>query len=319
MYIALAIVACETVRVLALTNRHEVIPGKVYRSSQPSGAHIREQAQKLGIRTVLNLRGLSNEFDWYKQECEACRELGLSQEDITLSANSLPPTAEIRRIVEVFDRTEYPVLIHCKAGADRTGLVSALALLLMTDATFEEAKKQLLPRFGHFRFGRIAAMDEFYDQYERYLNSRAESHTREGFRHWLLNEYCPGPARSRMELVDPLPAYYSEIPFAFRVKATNTSNTAWELKPGTFAGVHAHYRISTLENERLVDTRSGFRFETVPPGASTLFTLPVPALPPGRYRLIVELHNATGAGIPFRTNSFVKFGDDSLAAEFNVE
>jgi len=269
---------------------------------------------------VLNLRGLSSEFPWYQGECDACRELGLSQEDVTLSANSLPPPAEIRRIVDVFDHTEYPVLIHCKAGADRTGLVSAMALLLMTDATLEEARKQLLPRYGHFRFGRTAAMDAFYDQYQDYLTGRSESHTREGFRHWLLNEYKPGPARSQLEWAKPMPdSFPADKAFAFEVKATNTSNTAWELKPGTFAGVHANFRVYPLNQDRIVDQRTGFRFETVPPGGSTIFTLPVPALPPGKYRVIVELQNATGAGIPFRTNSFVKFGDESLAAEFTVE
>jgi protein tyrosine phosphatase (PTP) superfamily phosphohydrolase (DUF442 family) len=313
-------VAWKAVDVMFLTNRHTVIPGKIYRSSQPSGANVRDEARQKGIKTILNLRGLSNEFDWYQQECDACRDLGISQEDITLSANSLPPPAEIRRIVEVFDRTEYPILIHCKAGADRTGLVSAMALLLMTDATLDEARKQLLPRFGHFRFGRTAAMDEFYDQYTLYLQSRSETHSREGFRHWLLNEYCPGPARSTLELVEKSPLKFpAGSAFAFQVKATNRSNTAWELKPGIYAGVHASYRVYNEKREPFVDTRTGFRFETVPPGGSTIFALPVIALPPGRYLLIVELHNATGAGISFRTNSFVKFGDESLSAEFTVE
>jgi protein tyrosine phosphatase (PTP) superfamily phosphohydrolase (DUF442 family) len=320
LYLAVGFVVYETIRVLAWTNRHEVIPGKVYRCSQPSGNHIREQVKALGIRTVLNLRGLSSEFPWYQGECEACRELGLSQEDITLSANSLPPPAELRRVIEVFDHTEYPILIHCKAGADRTGLVSGMALLLMTDATLDEARKQLLPRYGHFRFGRTAAMDVFYDQYEAYLADRGESHTREGFRHWVLNEYKPGPARSHLEWATPIrETYPANMAFAFEVRATNTSNTAWELKPGTFAGVHAHFRVTTLDHKRVVDERTGFRFETVPPGGSTTLTLAVPGLPAGRYRLIVELQNATGAGIPFRTNSFVKFGDESLAAEFTVE
>jgi len=320
IYLALVVVAAESVRVLALTNRHTVIPGKVYRSSQPNGAHVRDEARNKGIKTILNLRGLSNEFDWYKQECEACRDLGISQEDVTLSANSLPPTAEIRRIVEVFDHTEYPILIHCKAGADRTGLVSAMALLLMTDATLSEARKQLLPRFGHFRFGRLSAMDEFFDFYEGYLRSRGETHTREGFRHWLLNMYCPGPARSKLEWAAVQPFEFpANTPFALEVKATNASGTAWELRPGTFAGIHASYRVYNENRDTLVDTRSGFRFETVPPGGTTSFTLPVIALAPGRYRVIVELHNATGAGIPFRTNSFVKFGDESLSAELTVK
>ena len=37
LYLAVGFVVYETIRVLAWTNRHEVIPGKVYRCSQPSG------------------------------------------------------------------------------------------------------------------------------------------------------------------------------------------------------------------------------------------------------------------------------------------
>lgn len=316
--LGVAVVAGVAVYVTQMANRHEVIPGRLYRCSQPSANSVRELVEKHGIRTVLNLRGLSSTDSWYFEECQACASVGISQEDITLSAKCLPPPQELRRAVEVLDRAEYPILIHCKAGADRTGMISAMALLLTTDATVDEARKQLLPRYGHFRFGRTAAMDEFLDLYEAALARSGEAHSRERFRHWVLDEYSPGPARAKLEWIDAAPSYPEQRPFAATIRGENASDTAWELKPGTFAGIYAHYRIVTSDGGSIYQGRTGFRYETVPPGASTNFIVTVPALPAGRYRLIVELQNATGAGIPFRTNTFGKFGDGPLLAEFTV-
>jgi hypothetical protein len=96
------------------------------------------------------------------------------------------------------------------------------------------------------------------------------------------------------------------------------SNTAWQFKPGNYAAVHVAYVVFDDKAKDVWSGRTGLRFETIPPGGSTAVTVPVRGLPPGAYKLAVEMHDATAAGIPFRTHSFVKFGDDSLTAELVV-
>ena len=318
--VIVAVVAflAEAVRVTALANRHTVIPGKVYRSAQPSEDDVRELVRDKGIKTILNLRGLCQDTDWYQEESRSAHDLGISQEDITLSANALPPPNELRRVVEVLDRTEYPVLIHCRRGADRTGLVSTMALLLHTDATLGEARQQLWLRYGHFRFGRTASMDKFFDLYEAFLEDG--THTPARFRDWVARHYCPGPARSHLSWVEPFPnGIAASIPVGLPVRAQNLSNVPWELKPGTFASVHVSFAVFNDAGKDVFSNRAGFRFETVPVGRSTEVLIPLPGLAPGRYKLVVELHDATSGGIPFLTNSFVKFGDDSLVAELAVK
>src|SRR5262245_27241541 len=49
------------------TNRHTVIPGRVYRCSQPGADDVAEAVARHGIRTVVNLRGYGPDFDWYKE------------------------------------------------------------------------------------------------------------------------------------------------------------------------------------------------------------------------------------------------------------
>lgn len=317
--VAVVVFGYEVSRVYGGLNEHEVIPGRVYRVAQPSEGEIADLASRHGIRTVLNLRGTTPWDLWYQRECRATYAGGISQEDVTLSAHTLPFPAELRRVVEVLDRSEYPILVHCKQGADRTGLVSAMTLLLYTDATLAEARRQLLPRYGHWPVARTVNIDRFFEMYEQALSDTGRSHTPERFRRWVLQEYCPGPARSHLSWASPPPAVVPEYSaITLRVQCENRSNTPWQLTPGNYAGVHLYFAIYDDSSEEVGGGRSGLRFETVPPGGRTEVPVPVPMLPPGRYRVVVELHDATGAGIPFRTQAFTKFGDDSLVTEFAV-
>ena len=177
---------------------------------------------------------VSHDQDWYEVEARTLHELNVSQEDVTLSANRLPPPAELRRLIDVLDHTEYPIVFHCKQGADRTGLTAAVVLLLYTDATLVRRERQLWPRYGHFRFGRTAAIDEFFDLYEAWLTAEGAEHSPERFRHWALTVYTPGPARSELTWLDapPGPVPAKDKPLALRVRATNRSIEPWELKPG---------------------------------------------------------------------------------------
>lgn len=318
--LALLPVGAEVFRVYAGLNDHEVVPGRVYRTAQPSEGDMAKLVAKDHIRTVLNLRGSAPWDDWYKQECRATFAAGVSQEDVTLSAHTLPFPSELKRVIEVLDRSEYPILIHCKQGADRTGLVSAMVLLLYTDATLPEARRQLLPRYGHWEVVRTANMERFFDLYEQRLTADADTHSPERFRRWVLSEYCPGPARSHLQWVTPPPAVVTpNTPLTLRVRCENRSDTAWQMKPGTFAGVHVCFTVYDANSQDVGGGRTGLRYETVPPGGSTEVPVPVRGLPPGKYRLVAELHDATGAAIPFRVQSFTKFGDESLVAEFEVK
>src|SRR5438128_1483969 len=94
------------------SNAHAVIDGRVYRTAQLDGDDLAGYIREKNIRTVINLRGHCPEMDWYMAEAAACTAAGVSQEDITLSANRLPPPTELRRLIDVLDHTEYPILFH---------------------------------------------------------------------------------------------------------------------------------------------------------------------------------------------------------------
>jgi protein tyrosine/serine phosphatase len=144
-------------------NLHEVAPG-LWRSAQPSPGAIRMLAAR-GIKTILNLRG-ARACGSYILEKRACERAGLTLIDMPFDSRSAPTAARVEGAEETFARIEYPALLHCKSGADRAGIVSALYLILHDGEPVSEARKQLSLRYGHVRHARPGVLDHFLDVYE---------------------------------------------------------------------------------------------------------------------------------------------------------
>ena len=137
-------------------NRHEVAPG-IWRSAQPSPAHLERLAAE-GLKTVLNLRGVRR-CSSYLLEVEACQRLGLTLINLPIGSREGPPLDRIQRAAEVFRVAERPILMHCKSGADRAGMMAALYLLVHERRPVAEAAEQLSLRFGHVKAARTGVLD----------------------------------------------------------------------------------------------------------------------------------------------------------------
>ena len=315
-FVALAAVAGYSAWVFAGLNDHAVVPGGVYRCSQPSAWGLNRLVERHGVRTVLNLRGTSQKLHdpksaWYKLEAEATFAADVSQEDITLSAYLLPPPAEVRRAVEVLDHAERPILMHCKQGADRTGLVAALAVLLEPGGTMPAARRELWPIYGHFPVGRTTAMDDFLDRYVHWLAGKP--HAPDLLRDWVNSHYTAGPAASRYEWLAKPATVAAGKPFALKLRATNASQEPWRFEPGDYAAIHLLYRVAGTDGREVAREQAGLFRRVVAPGESVDFLLALPPLPVGHYSVTAELIDARGCGVPIRSSSFVKLGDGSAA------
>ena len=314
--VLIAVVA-EASRVFFLSNHHTVLQGKLYRSAQLSPEELARVIAEKKIRTLINLRGLSPDRTWYLSEAQVTHDARVSQEDISLSAKRLPAPNEIRRLVDVLDHTEYPILVHCQQGADRTGLVSTAALLLHTDATLATARRQLWPRYGHMSVGRTAEIDRFFDFYEDWLAGR--THTPALFREWAKNEYCPGPYRARLSIVGPTP---HEAPvgkgFDFTVHAENTSIEPWSFRPGGAGGVQLRYYLYSTGGEKLHTGYAGRLATTVAPGESIDLKIGFPPLTtPGRYLVHADLLDTQP--IELLDADFVQYGSEPLVFHVMVK
>jgi hypothetical protein len=291
------------------SNSHAVVPGRAYRSAQPTGPRLDEYADRHGIRTVISLRGPQHKQTWL-DVTRTAQGRRLSLEVVTLSPRRLPSPSELQRLIEVFDRSEPPILIHCREGADRTGLASTAYVLLYTDADLTTARRHCSVRFGHLGLGREAAADEFFDRYVDWLARRGEAHSPARFRQWATTEYCPGPYRARLELVSgPVPAEIARSA-QFVIRAHNTSTETWHFDAGG-TGIHVDYTVYGPDGSLAWHDRAGLFEQTVPPGASVDLTLPIGApTAAGRYELFVDLVGPKG--------TFTQFGSEPLTHEWDV-
>ena len=275
--------------VLIGQNLHTVVPGRVYRSAQPSPAALRRIVKEHDIRTVINLRGSCNPLSWYLDESRTATELGVSQEDLSFSAIHLPPPSELRELIDVLDHAEYPILLHCRQGADRTGMASAIVLLLQDGVSYPQARRELSIRYGHLALGKTAYIDRFFDLYETWLASTSQEHSPEHFRYWVLSEYRGGWCAAHIEHVEPLGALKPWHPLGFRVRLHNQSGTPLQFKPTLNAGVHVFYRLYNSAGVTVMEGRAGFVERAVPPGERFEVTMVIPPQEPGTYRLAVDL------------------------------
>lgn len=290
-------IVLELLHVLLGPNFHVVVPGAIYRASQPTAERLHALVPRYGIRTIINMRGTSDPSPWYVEECRAVHDLSICQEDMCCSATRLPPIPTIRRLVEVLDHCEYPILIHCFRGIDRTGMAVATALLLHTDLDPEKARRHLSLRHGHLSVGRTGAIDRFFDLYEEWLESKGLSHSRANFRQWAMWEYCPGECRFQLTLVDAESLSRLPVgkPIGIPVRVTNTSVKPWYFRPGTNAGIHCQFGLSGEG----IDFRgkAGLFNATVQPGETIELALALPAMRrPGKYELHVDMNDPQHAG-----------------------
>ena len=147
-------------------NLRTVESGLVYRSAQLSEEEFTRQVKKLGIRSVINLRGENLGADWYEAEVKAAKNLDVTLINYRMSAQVRLSVEQMKELVLVMKGAPKPVLIHCRAGSDRTGLASAL-YCLEEGMTPSFMSLQLSRGLGHctFFFSKSIAMDQSLAHY----------------------------------------------------------------------------------------------------------------------------------------------------------
>ncbi|MEL6683315.1 MAG: tyrosine-protein phosphatase [Pseudomonadota bacterium] len=149
-------------------NFAEIVPG-VYRSNHPHHDRFVSYAE-MGVKAVLNLRGVAQQSH-YLFEQESCETLGLELVTVHLAARSFPKQERLTALLNAFESLPRPFMIHCKSGADRTGLAAALYLLHFHDVADEVARAELSFKYLHIRKTKTGVLDYVL---ESYLAARAE-------------------------------------------------------------------------------------------------------------------------------------------------
>lgn len=173
---------------LVFPNRHR-LGTDAWRSAQPLPHQI-AALPRLGIRSVVNLRG-DHTSTTYHFEHEACRKHGITLVDFKLKSRDVPTTADVLAARDLILSIEHPVLFHCKSGADRAGLMSALYMHYRHGVPIAQAKSQLGLRFGHIRQANTGILDCFFESYLAY----EKAHPGITFTQWVETIYDPDEVR----------------------------------------------------------------------------------------------------------------------------
>jgi protein tyrosine/serine phosphatase len=158
-------------------NFHVIEDGQSYRSAQPTAEGLQAAIEQLGIATVVNLRGENPDDAWWRQERAVCDEMGVTLLNIRMSAQELPSPEVLLSLYDAFINAEYPILIHCQAGADRTGAAAAIWRMVVLGDSRAEASAELSPMYFHFE-EYTPAMDLLVEVFEP-------------DRDWIANVYDP--------------------------------------------------------------------------------------------------------------------------------
>jgi tyrosine-protein phosphatase SIW14 len=97
---------------------------RVYRGAQPTDSGFQQLAQ-LGIKTVVDLREIGEHSQ--ADEQKIVTDLGMRYVSIPMHGMSTPKDDQVAAVQALFnDPVSGPVFVHCKRGADRTGMVIAV-------------------------------------------------------------------------------------------------------------------------------------------------------------------------------------------------
>jgi protein tyrosine/serine phosphatase len=163
------------------TNFHAVAPGVLYRSNHPTPGNLAAFTRKVGLKSLINLRGQAkNGSDALSRDTAA--RLKLDFYDMAMDSRGAPHRDRILRLAEIYRTMRAPALIHCKSGADRAGLAAGL-FILINGGTSREAMRQLSLRYGHIRQAKTGILDLFFATYAR------EAEGRKPFLDWVRDDY----------------------------------------------------------------------------------------------------------------------------------
>jgi rhodanese-related sulfurtransferase len=180
----------------------EVVPGQIYRSSQPSPGDIRDWVDRYHVRTIVDLRG--NTADAVKAELAEAEKQHVKVIVFTFSAGRLPPRDELLRLIDVLETADRPVIVHCMHGVDRTGAASAISALVVGKAGLNGALDQL----AWFRTNKQAThISDLLGQYQVHCRKAGvNGDDPQTFKAWVRDVY-DGKPQPDTQLVRRLPLW----------------------------------------------------------------------------------------------------------------
>ncbi|MCF7958817.1 MAG: dual specificity protein phosphatase family protein [Phycisphaerae bacterium] len=143
--------------------------GKIYRCGALALSGLKGICKRHQIRTIINLTRPKeySEKPWYKDEVDFCHEHNIQLIHIPLMMSKAPTEEQVNEFLAIASSQEHqPVLVHCKQGVLRTGMMIA-AYVKTQHGLDNESIMHAMPDFGHdFNSSRYKGFRDFVLNYE---------------------------------------------------------------------------------------------------------------------------------------------------------
>lgn len=138
----------EKVKLRGIPNFGRIKPG-VFRGGQPSNEGL-AGLQALGVKTVISFT-LGEEGA--KAEAAEAARLGMDYIGLPWSTEEIPEPDQVRTFLSYLrEHPDRSVFVHCKAGADRTGVMIALSRIALDGWPAQRAVDEMNAFHYHFIF-----------------------------------------------------------------------------------------------------------------------------------------------------------------------
>jgi uncharacterized protein (TIGR01244 family) len=154
-------------------NFHTVVDQELYRSAQLSPGELENYIEKYQLQSVINLRA-STQSVWWAREQAVCESAGVTYLNVPIRGSQELTSELLDTLLQTMQDAPKPALVHCRHGADRAGLASALYRFHVSGDTQKQAKRQLRSRYGHIPL--IAPMNRKYGKaFREYAQTENET------------------------------------------------------------------------------------------------------------------------------------------------
>ena len=122
-----------------LKNFGTVVPGKIYRSGQPSETQLGKWIQEYGFKSILSMR-----FGVPDYEKELAERHGIKIYHVPFSATKGLGEGQWKTIRPILtDESNLPILVHCHGGGDRSGIVTVFYRVEVQGWPLEKALREM--------------------------------------------------------------------------------------------------------------------------------------------------------------------------------